>query len=336
MFKLYTESDALPALQGQTLAILGYGSQGRAQALNARDSGLDIRLGLRPGGATWQQALDDGWSPMPIHEALQGADLICMLMPDMAQAPVFDAFLKGKLKPGALLMFAHGFNIHFGRIEAPEGIDIALVAPKSPGALVRSQFEIGRGVPGLMAIHQDATGTAHARTLAFAHAIGCTRAGVMETTFAEETETDLFGEQAVLCGGATELIIAGWETLVDAGYQPEVAYFECLHELKLIVDLLYEGGIAGMHKFISETASYGDLKSGPRVIDEGTRLRMKAILADIQSGKFAEDWIAEHERGRPNYDALLRKDLEHPIEKIGAELRGRMSWIANPQPAAAK
>ncbi len=340
-YRLLTTADATDALSCQRITILGYGSQGRAHALNLRDSGLDIRLGLRPGGKSWSKALEDGWQPLPMHRAIEGADLIAMLMPDMAQAAIWEALLEGQLKAGTMLLFAHGFNIHFDRISPPSHLDIALIAPKAPGALVRRQYEIGRGVPCLLAIEQDATGTAHARALAYAHGLGGTRAGVMETTFAEETETDLFGEQAVLCGGVTELITMGWETLVEAGYQPEVAYFECMHELKLIVDLLYEGGLGRMHEFISETASYGDLISGPRILDEHARERMRDVLEDIRNGTFARAWIAEHETGKSQYNARLAADLAHPIETIGAELRSRMSWLSEPQesprpPAARK
>ncbi|MFT6145947.1 MAG: ketol-acid reductoisomerase [Myxococcota bacterium] len=328
MTQLYTTNDITSdALAGQTLAILGYGSQGRAHALNLRDSGFEIRLGLRPGGASSIQAQADGFTPMSPADAARGADLIAMLTPDMSQAELYAAAIAPGLKEGALLLFAHGFNIHFNLIDAPKTIDIGLVAPKSPGALVRRTYTEGNGVPCLIAIHQDATGTAFDRTLAYAHGIGGTRAGVFETTFAEETETDLFGEQAVLCGGATELVLAGFETLTEAGYAPEIAYFECLHELKLIVDLLHEGGIARMHQFISETASFGDLTRGPRIIDAGTRQRMRDMLKEIQSGQFAKEWIEENKNGKANYQDMLDADLEHPIEAVGRDLRSRMSWL---------
>jgi len=327
MKTLYETSDVrMDALVGQTVAILGYGSQGRAQALNLRDSGVDTVLGLRPGGASWTQALSDGWSPLTPAEAVSRADVVSVLVPDLAQPALF-ASIAENLREGALLLFAHGFNVHFDRITPPKGVDVGLVAPKAPGALVRRQFEEGKGVPCLLAVHNDATGTAHDRTLAFAHGIGGTRAGVLSTTFAEETETDLFGEQAVLCGGVTELVVAGWEVLVEAGYNPEVAYFECLHELKLIVDLLHEGGMAKMHRFVSETASFGDLTRGDRIIDAGTRDRMRAVLAEVRTGRFAQEWIAEDEAGRPNYRRLLSRDLEHPIEAVGASLRARMKWL---------
>ncbi len=333
---VYTAADAsLAPLQGARIAILGYGSQGRAHALNLRDSGLDVTIGLRPGGKTWAKAVAEGWQPVDLGEAVDGADVVMMLMPDMAQPAAWEEYVAPRIKAGALLMFAHGFNVHFGRITPPSNIDVSLVAPKAPGALVRRQYADGAGVPCLIAMHQDATGQARTRTLSYAHGIGGTRAGVLETTFAEETETDLFGEQAVLCGGATELIVAGFETLCDAGYQPEVAYFECLHELKLIVDLLHEGGMARMHEFISETASYGDLISGPRVIDEHARANMRAVLRDIQSGAFAKRWIAEDQRGRPEYDALIARDLAHPIEQVGTALRARMSWLPKQSGGAA-
>jgi ketol-acid reductoisomerase len=252
--------------------------------------------------------------------------VVAVLVPDLAQPALFSAVAE-HLREGALLLFAHGFNVHFDRISVPEGVDVGLVAPKAPGALVRRQFEEGKGVPCLLAVHVDATGTALHRTLAFAHAIGGTRAGVLATTFAEETETDLFGEQAVLCGGVTELVVAGWEVLVEAGYSPQVAYFECLHELKLIVDLLHEGGMAKMHRYVSETASFGDLTRGGRIIDDGTRERMRAVLAEVRTGHFAREWIDEDQAGRPNYDRLLSRDLGHPIEAVGAGLRSRMKWL---------
>ena len=322
-----TQTSPLEALQGSRIAILGYASQGRAQALNLRDSGLDVVLGLREGGPSWKRALADGWNPQSLEEASGSADIVVFLVSDMAQPAVWTTAVQPRLKPGAMLLFSHGFNVHYGRITPPADVDVVLVAPKSPGALVRSEFEAGRGVPCLLAVHQDATGRAEAMTLAYAHALGGTRAGVLRTSFAEETETDLFGEQAVLCGGVTELITAGWETLVDAGYNPEVAYFECLHELKLIVDLLHEGGFARMHRDVSETARFGDLTRGPRIVDAGTRARMKEVLDEVKSGRFAEEWIAEDAAGRPRYDALMREDLEHPLETVGRTLRARMAWL---------
>jgi len=335
--RLYGEQDVNPdSLRGQPIAFLGYGSQGRAQALNLRDSGFDVRIGVRPGGKSAKQAEADGFETRSFEDAVAGARVIGFFMPDTEQARVYRDVVEPRLSDGQLLMFAHGFNVHYDQIKPPAGIDVALVAPKSPGALVRSQYEIGRGVPCLIAVHQDATGTAEARALAWAWGIGSARAGVLKTTFAEETETDLFGEQAVLCGGATELISAGFETLTEAGYQPELAYFEVLHELKLIVDLLYEGGYARMHEFISDTAMWGDLISGPRIIDAGTKARMKDVLTDIQSGKFAREWIAESGAGKPKFNELLKKDLAHPIEQVGQTLRARMSWLQKEEAAKAE
>ena len=307
------------------VTLLGYGSQGRAHALNLRDSGFEVRLGLRP-GPSWKRAEADGFTPLFPEEAVLDSPLVCVLVPDMAQPEVLDEVLS-LLDPGTLLLFAHGFTVHYERVRLPAHLDVALVAPKAPGALVRREYEAGRGVPCLLAVHQDATGTAHQRALAYAAGLGGTRAGVLRTTFAEETETDLFGEQAVLCGGVTELVTTGWEVLVDAGYNPELAYFECLHELKLIVDLLHEGGLARMHRYVSETASFGDLTRGRRVVDETTRDRMREVLADIQSGRFAREWSSEHETGRTAYAALLERDLNHPMEAVGARLRARMPWL---------
>ncbi len=328
MTKLYFENDANPqALAGLRIAVIGYGSQGRGQALNLRDSGCQVAIGLRPGGLSWKQAVADGWTPVEPAAAVEGADVVVMLAPDMTQPKLYRAAVAPRLKPGALLLFSHGFNIHYGQIQPAENVDVAMVAPKGPGSLVRRQYEEGRGVPCLLAVYRDTTGKAFERTLAYARAIGGTRAAVLETTFAEETETDLFGEQAVLCGGVSEMVVAGWETLTKAGYSPEVAYFECLHELKLIVDLIYEGGISRMLQFVSETAKYGDLSRGSRVIDERVRETMRKILGEIRSGEFAKEWIAEDAAGRPRYNALLKRDKEHPIEKIGAELRSRMAWL---------
>lgn len=336
MTKMYFEADAHPAaLHGKRITIIGYGSQGKAQAQNLRDSGFDVTIGLRPQGKTWIAAQADGFKTKPFADATQDADVVMILTPDLVQKAIWEQDIAPHIKPGAMLMFSHGFNIHYGLIKPPSNIDVTMVAPKSPGRLVRTEYQKGAGVPGLVAVHQDATGTAFDRALAYAHGIGCTRAGVLQTSFAEETETDLFGEQAVLCGGATELVAAGFDTLVKAGYQPEVAYYECLHELKLIVDLLYEGGFARMHDFVSDTAKYGDLSRGPRVVDAGTRERMAKILDEIRSGEFAREWIAEHESGGKRYRALMEADLAHPIEKVGAELRAHMRWLPGNQQAEA-
>jgi ketol-acid reductoisomerase len=325
--QLYLEADVqADALRGERIAVLGYGSQGRAHAKNLRDSGYDVVVGLRPGGKTTAQAERDGFQVLSPATAVDGAGLAAFLVPDMAQGKLYRD-IEASLKRGATLLFAHGFNIHYGQIKPRADLDVVLIAPKGPGDLVRRQYEIGRGVPCLLAVAQDATGKAQARALTYAHGIGGTRGGVLATTFAEETETDLFGEQAVLCGGATELIVRGFETLVEAGYQPEVAYFECMHEVKLIVDLLHEGGLKKMHEFISETAKFGDLTRGPRIVDEHVKNSMRAVLKEVQDGTFAKEWVAENESGLKNYNKLLQQDLDHPIEKVGRELRGRMSWL---------
>ena len=325
--QLFVESDVQAGvLSGERLAVLGYGSQGRAHALNLRDSGFDVVVGLRPGGKTAAKAEHDGFTVRAPAEAVKGAGLAAFLVPDMAQGQLYKD-IEPQLKNGATLLFAHGFNIHYKQIEPRKDLDVVLIAPKGPGDLVRRQYEAGRGVPCLVAVAQDATGQAQARALGYAHGIGGTRGGVLATTFAEETETDLFGEQAVLCGGATELIVRGFETLVEAGYQPEVAYFECMHEMKLIVDLLHEGGLKKMHQFISETAKYGDLTRGPRIIDEHVKERMREVLKEVQDGTFAKQWVEENKAGQPNYKRLLHEDLDQRIEKVGRELRGRMSWL---------
>jgi ketol-acid reductoisomerase len=325
--RLYSQKDVdKKALKGARIAILGYGSQGRAHALNLKDSGFDVVVGVRKAGASWKKARRDGLAVAEPAAAVAGADLIAMLVPDTAQKGLYQEVRKG-IKAGATLLFAHGFNVHFRQIKAPKSIDVVLIAPKGPGDLVRRQYQQGRGVPCLLAVAQDATGKAHARALAYAHGIGGTRGGVLETTFAEETETDLFGEQAVLCGGATELVVKGFETLVEAGYQPEVAYYECLHELKLIVDLLHEGGLAKMHRFISETAKYGDLTRGPRIVNERVKNEMRKVLKEVQSGKFARQWLRENAEGRANYQKLLAEDMDRQIEKVGASLRARMPWL---------
>ena len=325
--ELFEESDANPeALGGERIAILGYGSQGRAHALNLRDSGYDVAVGLRPDGSTWARAENDGFAVQTFEQAAEGAGLIAFLTPDMVQAEIYKRILP-MIRENATILFAHGFNIHYARITPRDDLDVVLIAPKGPGDLVRRQYEAGRGVPCLMAVHQDVTGRAQARALAYANGLGGTRGGVLTTTFAEETETDLFGEQAVLCGGLSELIVRGFETLVDAGYQPEVAYFECMHEVKLIVDLLHEGGLAKMHEFVSETAKYGDLTSGPKVVDEHTHEKMRDVLKEIQDGTFARNWVSEYESGLPEYNRLLQEDLNSRIETVGAELRGRMAWL---------
>jgi ketol-acid reductoisomerase len=325
--KMYSEADVdSSCLAESKVTILGYGSQGRAHALNLKDSGFNVVVGLRAGGASWPQAEADGLTVEEPAEAVKDAAIIAFLTPDMVQKSLYDSVI-GNVSDGATLLFAHGFAIHFGQIKPREDLNVVLIAPKGPGGLVRRQYEEGHGVPCLVAINQDATGAALQLALAYAAGIGGARAGVIETSFAEETETDLFGEQAVLCGGATELIVAGFETLVEAGYQPEVAYYEVMHELKLIVDLLHEGGLKKMHKFISDTAAYGDMVSGPRVVDENSREKMRAVLKDIQDGTFARNWIAENEAGMPEFKRMMDADLEHPIEKVGTDLRSRMDWL---------
>jgi len=325
--KLYSQKDVdKKALKGARIAVLGYGSQGRAHALNLSDSGFDVVVGVRKGGASWKKAKKDGLAVAEPVEAAASADLVAMLVQDMAQKGVYESVEKS-LKKGATLLFAHGFNVHFKQIKPRKDLDVVLIAPKGPGDLVRRQYQPGRGVPCLIAVAQDATGKAHAKALSYAHGIGGTRGGVLDTTFSEETETDLFGEQAVLCGGATELVVKGFETLVEAGYQPEVAYYECMHELKLIVDLLHEGGLTKMHEFISETAKYGDLTRGPRVVTDRTKKEMRKILKEVQTGKFAKQWIEENASGRKSYDKLLKQDTSRQIEKVGAELRARMPWL---------
>jgi ketol-acid reductoisomerase len=324
---LYDADISTDALAGQKIAVLGYGSQGHAHALNLRDSGHDVRVGLRPDSKSWPKAEEDGLTVMTPAEAVAEADVVMILLPDTAQAASYQADVRDGLQPGNLLMFAHGFNVHFGRIDAPDGVDVGMVAPKAPGHLVRRTYTDGIGTPSLFAVHRDATGTARDRVLAYAAGIGSGRAGVIETTFAEETETDLFGEQAVLCGGVTSLVKAGFETLVEAGYQPEVAYFECLHELKLIVDLMYEGGLGWMRYSVSDTAEYGDYTRGPRVIDASTRDRMRAILAEIQDGDFAREWIEEADQGFPRFTEMRDHDRHHQIEQVGGQLRSMMPWL---------
>ncbi len=326
---LYYEKDADRSLiANRKVAIIGYGSQGHAHALNLRDSGIDVRVGLRAGSSSRAKAEAAGLRVLDIADAAKEADMIMLLLPDTDQAEVYERDVAPNLAPGDMLLFAHGFNIRYKTIVPPAGVDVAMVAPKGPGHLVRRTYVEGGGVPSLIAVEQDATGNAKAIALAYADANGGTRAGVLETTFTEETETDLFGEQVVLCGGLTALITAGFETLVAAGYQPESAYFECLHETKLIVDLMYEQGIAGMRFSISSTAEYGDLTRGPRIINDAVRAEMRKVLDEIQDGRFADEWIKENREGLPNYRALQEKGRQHPIEKIGAELRSMMPFIS--------
>ena len=328
MAKIYYDNDAdLDVYTDRTIAIVGYGIQGRGQALSLRDSGLNIIVAQREGGLNYDLAKKDGFDPIDAKTAAKKADVIMILTQDHIQAELYRKSLKRYLKKGKTIAFSHGFNIHFGQIKPSEDIDVWMIAPKGPGALVRRQFVDGKGVPCLVAIHQDASGHALQDALAYAKAIGGGRAGIFETTFKEETETDLFGEQAVLCGGASELIKAGYETLVEAGYAPEMAYFECVHELKLIVDLIYEDGITGMRKRVSDTAEYGDYSRGPRIINDRTRKEMKKILGEIQSGKFAREWMRENKKGRPNFNAYRKKSESHPVEKVGEELRKMMSWM---------
>ncbi|MBT5873765.1 MAG: ketol-acid reductoisomerase [Candidatus Latescibacteria bacterium] len=327
MARMYYDQDAdLGILDGKTVAVIGYGSQGHAHALNMKESGLNVIVGLRP-GKSWDAATKDGFEPRTVADASKEADVIMLLANDELQAELYESQIKPNLSAGNAIAFAHGFNIHFGQIVAPDDIDVFMVAPKGPGHLVRRVFTEGAGVPCLLAVHQDTTGKARDIGLAYAKGIGGTRGGVIETTFQEETETDLFGEQSVLCGGTTELVLAGFETLVEAGYQPEVAYFECLHELKLIVDLMYEGGIEHMRYSISDTAEYGDLTRGPRIVTDETRAEMRKILKEVQDGQFAKEWILENKSNRPTMGAMRRQASEHKIVEVGRELRKMMSWI---------
>ena len=326
---VYYQEDADPSIiRGKKVAVIGYGSQGHAHALNLKESGVDVAVGLREESSSAVKAEEAGLSVMSVSEAAAWADVIMLLAPDTEQKSIYDEHIAANLVEGNALAFAHGFNVRFDRIAAPAGVDVIMIAPKGPGHLVRRTFTEGGGVPALIAVAQDATGNARAVAMSYADAIGGTRAGVIETTFAEETETDLFGEQAVLCGGLTALVRAGFETLTEAGYAPEMAYFECLHEVKLIVDLMYEEGIAGMRYSISDTAEYGDLTRGSRVVNEATKAEMKKILGEIQSGQFAAEWIAESEAGRPNYKRLQQEGKDHPIEDIGGQLRDMMPFIS--------
>ena len=327
--QMYSEKDVDSSiLMGKKIAILGYGSQGRAHALNLKDSGHNVVVGLRKNGPSWTKAIADGLDVEEPKIAVIDAAITAFLTPDLTQEQLY-ADIEDSLNQKSAILFAHGFNIHYKQIKPREDLDVFLIAPKGPGGLVRRQYQEGHGVPCLVAVEADQTGAALNLALGYAHGIGGARAGVIETTFAEETETDLFGEQAVLCGGATELVVAGYETLTAAGYQPEVAYYECMHELKLIVDLLHEGGLKKMHEFISDTAAYGDLVSGPRVIDEHVRKKMKDVLNDIQDGTFANNWINENKNGQPEFKKMMDADLNHSIEEVGSDLRGRMDWLEN-------
>lgn len=328
MAEMYYDKDTnLDVFKGKKVAVLGYGSQGHAHASNLRDSGVDVVVGLYEGSKSWKTAEDAGFIVKISAEAAKEADVIMMLIPDTKQKKVYEESVRDNLKEGDSLAFAHGFNIRYDQINPPKNVDVFMVAPKGPGHLVRRVYQDGKGVPALFAVYQDYTGEARTLALSYAKGIGATRAGVIETTFTEETETDLFGEQAVLCGGVTELIKAGWETLVDAGYQKEIAYFECLHEMKLIVDLLYEGGFENMRHSISDTAEYGDYVVGKRIINENTRKEMKQVLTEIQNGEFASNWIEENEKGRPNFNRTRQDELDHDLVEVGKELRSMMSWI---------
>jgi ketol-acid reductoisomerase len=328
MATVYYENDAdISLLENRTVGVIGYGSQGHAHALSLRDSGISVVVGLYQGSSSWEKAEGEGLTVATVDEVAQQADMMMMLVPDHLQARIYRESIQPHMKTGKTLMFAHGFNIHYGQIAPPENVDVSMIAPKAPGHRVREIFTQGAGVPGLLAIHQDPSGNAVQDALAYAKGIGCTRAGVLDTTFKEETETDLFGEQVVLCGGVTSLIKAAFETLVEAGYQPESAYFECLHELKLIVDLIYQGGLEYMRYSVSDTAEYGDYSRGPRIVDSRVKDNMRAILSEIQDGSFAREWIAENDEGRPRFDSLRREDLEHPIEKVGKTLRDMMGFL---------
>ncbi|MBF0484215.1 MAG: ketol-acid reductoisomerase [Candidatus Omnitrophica bacterium] len=328
MVKIYSDKDAdLKQLNGKTIAIIGYGIQGRGQALNLRDSGLKVIVSELEGNDNYKLAIKDGFTPVDAATAAKQGDIIQILTQDHAQADLYKKFISKEMKPGKSLVFSHGFNIHFKQIVPPKNVDVWMIAPKGPGALVRQQYEEGKGVPCLVAIHQDASKHALKDALAYAKGIGGSRAGVIQTTFKEETETDLFGEQAVLCGGCSELVYAGFDTLVKAGYQPEIAYYECLHELKLITDLIYSKGIDGMRRRVSDTAEYGDYSRGPRIITKKTREEMKKILKEIQTGKFAKEWIKENQNGRPKFNKYRAASAKHPIEAVGKKLRSMMPWM---------
>jgi len=335
MAKIYHEQDADPSvLEGRRIAVLGFGSQGHAHAQNLRDSGHDVRVGLREDSRSWAKAEEAGLVVLPTARAVAEAEVTMVLLPDTAHAKVYAEDVAPNLNAGDMLMFAHGFSVHFGTVKPPAEVDVTMIAPKGPGHLVRRTYEEGIGTPALVAVQQDATGEALGRALAYGAGIGCARAGIIQTTFQEETETDLFGEQTVLCGGISSLVEAGFETLVDAGYQPEIAYFECLHELKLIIDLIYEGGLSWMRYSVSDTAEWGDYLSGPRVIDAGVRDRMRQILADIQSGAFAKEWIGEADAGFPHFLAMRREARASQIERVGHELRLMMPWLESEEKVA--
>jgi ketol-acid reductoisomerase len=328
MATIYYEQDCdLALLESKKIAIIGYGSQGHAHALNLKDSGCDVRVGLYAGSRSWKQAEDAGLSVMTTAEAAAEADIIMILAPDTAQAQLYKNEIAPNLTAGKMLMFAHGFVIHYGQVQPPEDVDVTMIAPKAPGHRVREIFPEGQGVPGLLAVYQDATGQAKQLALAYAKGIGCARAGVIETTFPEETETDLFGEQAVLCGGVSALIKAGFETLVEAGYQPEIAYFECLNELKLIVDLIYQGGLSYMRYSISDTAEHGDYYAGPKIVTDETRQAMKKLLADVQDGTYAREWLLENQAGRPSFNLIRKREQNQLIEQVGRQLRAMMPWL---------
>jgi ketol-acid reductoisomerase len=326
--KIYYDQDAdLGLLKGKKIAIIGYGSQGHAHALNLRDSGQDVVVGLYKGGKSWARAEKDGVKVVPVADAAKMGDVVMILLPDQTQRSVFEESIRAGLGRGKMLMFAHGFNIHFNQVVPSPDVDVTMIAPKAPGHVMRDLFTQGPGVPALVAVYQDVTGKARDKALAYGRGVGCTRAGVIETTFKEETETDLFGEQAALCGGISHLIKASFETLVEAGYQPEVAYFECMHEMKLIVDLFYQGGLAYMRYSVSDTAEYGDYTRGPRIVSEQTKAEMKKILGEIQSGQFAREWVLENQAHRAGFLAMRKRDAEHQIEEVGKRLRSMMSWI---------
>ena len=330
--KIYYDQDAdLGLLKSKKIAIIGYGSQGHAHAQNLKDSGQDVVIGLYKGGPSWTRAEKDGFKVAPVADAARMGDVVMILLPDQTQRAVFEEAIRGGLGKGKMLMFAHGFNIHFNQVVPPPDVDVTMIAPKAPGHVMRDLFTQGPGVPALVAVQQDVTGKARDMALAYGKGVGCTRAGVIETTFKEETETDLFGEQAALCGGISHLIKAAYETLVEAGYQPEVAYFECMHEMKLIVDLFYQGGLAYMRYSVSDTAEYGDYTRGPRVVSDETKREMRKILSEIQSGQFAREWVLENQANRAGFLAMRKRDADHPIEEVGKRLRSMMSWIKPPR-----